>query len=156
MTPQQTKAYSRATARCSRAECCRHDLLQSFLRGGLSHAEADEVLDRLEDENYLNADRYARAFAHDKLRYDGWGRQKIRQGLLLKRLPETSVREALDAIDEDEYRKQLTQLLRKKSASTTAATFYEQHRKVARYAISRGFEPHLVFEMLGMQDEDEN
>lgn len=152
MNLPQEKAYRRATARCSRAECCRQDLSQSFLRNGLSEAEAEELLLRLEDENYLNADRYAKAFAHDKLRYDGWGRQKIRQSLLLKRIPETSIREAFATIDEEEYRQRLTQIIRKKAATTTASTTYELHQKVARYAISRGFEPQLVFDSLEMDE----
>ncbi len=150
LTPEQ--AYLRATADCARAEHCRHDLMQRMLRGGLSREDCEDVLDRLEDEGYVNSQRYAQAYAHDKLRYERWGRQKIRQGLAAKRIPEADIRTALDGLDEEEYRTILGEVVRRKLAATTAETDFQRTQKVARYAISRGFEPALVFPLLGSTD----
>ena len=63
LTPEQ--AYLRATADCARAEHCRYDLMQRMLRGGLSREDCEDILDRLEDEGYVNSLRYAQAYAHD-------------------------------------------------------------------------------------------
>ena len=146
------QAYLRATADCARAEHCRHDLMQRMLRGGLSREEIEDVLDRLEDEGYMNSLRYAQAYAHDKLRYERWGRQKIRQGLAAKRIAEADIRAALDGLDEEEYRTILGEVVRRKLAATTAETDFQRTQKVARYAISRGFEPALVFPLVGSTD----
>lgn len=146
MTPEE--AYSRATGRCARAECCRHDLLQKFLRGGLTTQEAEKVLERLEAEHYVDDHRYARAYAHDKLHYDAWGKQKIRQGLLTKRIPEPVIREAIDQIDEQTYHAILEQAIRKKWASTTAESDCKRRQKVIRHALSRGYEPSVVCTIL--------
>ena len=144
------QAYLRATADCARAECCRHDLMQRMLRGGLSREDIESVLDRLEDEGYVCSQRYAQAYAHDKLRYERWGRQKIRQGLAAKRIAEADIRNALDELDEAEYREILGEVVQRKMATTTAESDYVRNQKVARYAISRGFE--LVFPLLGSTD----
>ena len=80
------KLYQKYSARCARQECCRQDLWQSMQRAGVPSADAEKVLDRLEDEGFVSAERYARAFALDKVRYDKWGRVKIRQDLYLKRI----------------------------------------------------------------------
>ena len=149
------QAYLRATAYCARAEHCRHDLMQRMLRGGLSREDCEDVLDRLEDEGYVNSQRYAQAYAHDKLRYERWGRQKIRQGLAAKRIPEADIRAALDELDEEEYRTILGEVVRRKLAATTAETDFQRNQKVARYAISRGFEPALVFPLVGSTDSFE-
>ena len=95
---------------------------------------------------------YAQAYAHDKLRYERWGRQKIRQGLAAKRIPEADIRAALDELDEEEYRTILGEVVRRKLAATTAETDFQRNQKVARYAISRGFEPALVFPLVGSTD----
>ena len=147
LTPEQ--AYLRATADCARAELCRYDLMQRMLRGGLSREDIESVLNRLEDEGYVNSLRYAQAYAHDKLRYERWGRQKIRQGLAAKRLPEADIRTALDELDEEEYDGVLRDVVRRKLAATTAESDFLRAQKVARYAISRGFEPALVFPLVG-------
>ena len=146
------QAYLRATADCARAEHCRHDLMQRMLRSGLSREDCESVLDRLEDEGYVCSLRYAQAYAHDKLRYERWGRQKIRQGLAAKRIPEADIRAALDELDEEEYRTILGEVVRRKLAATTAETDFQRTQKVARYAISRGFEPALVFPLVGSTD----
>lgn len=146
------QAYLRATADCARAEHCRYDLMQRMLRGGLSREDCEDVLDRLEDEGYVCSLRYAQAYAHDKLRYERWGRQKIRQGLAAKRIPEADIRAALDGLDEEEYRTILGEVVRRKLAATTAETDFQRTQKVARYAISRGFEPALVFPLVGSTD----
>ena len=63
------------------------------------------VLDALEDEKYIDSARYARAFVHDKLAYDRWGRLKMQQALRLKRIPQCDITEAFtEMIEPDAYR----------------------------------------------------
>ena len=106
----------------------------------------DKLLD------FVKGRYYAQAYAHDKLRYERWGRQKIRQGLAAKRIAEADIRNALDELDEAEYREILGEVVQRKMATTTAESDYVRNQKVARYAISRGFEPALVFPLVGSTD----
>lgn len=70
-------AWSWATDRCARRECCRFDIEQKLRETPLSATDRELVLDALEDEKYIDSARYARAFVHDKLAYDRWGRLKM-------------------------------------------------------------------------------
>lgn len=149
------KAYQRAAARCARCECCRHDLRQNLLRAGLDADEAEAVLDRLEQEKFLDAARYVRAFVADKLRYERWGRIKIRQALLQKQLPEAEIELALTDIDEEEYIALLHEVIQKKIRSLGTTDDYTGRQKVARYAISRGFEPDKVFRAINAEGWEE-
>jgi len=121
-------------------------------RAGVSSADAEKLLDRLEEEGFISAERYARAFVMDKMRYDKWGRVKIRQALYLKCIETAHIDAALAVIDEQEYREILFALLQKKQGLVKANTPYEERQKVARYAIGKGFEPHLVFQMLDLEE----
>ena len=78
------KLYKRAASRCAQREYCRSEWARKFIEGGLTHAEAEALLNRLEAEGYIDEARYARAFVHDKTLYDRWGRFKTRQALALK------------------------------------------------------------------------
>ena len=93
-------AWSWATDRCARRECCRFDIEQKLRETPLSAADRELVLDALEDEKYIDAARYARAFVHDKLAYDRWGRLKMQQALRLKRIPQGDITEAFAEIIE--------------------------------------------------------
>ena len=147
-----TEAFSRAAARCALREYCRADWRRKFCEGGLTQAEAESVLKQLEAGGYIDENRYARAFVHDKVSYDGWGRIKIKLALRQKEIASSDIDEAFSAINDEEYREKLRGLLRRKSASVSAETDYERRQKLVRYAVGRGFEPELIFSLLGGSD----
>ena len=139
------QAYTWAAGRCSLREFCRSEVLTKFLEKGLSRPEAEKLLDRLEDGDFINEDRYARAFVHDKTLYDRWGRIKTRQALRMRGIDNDKIEAALALIDEEEYMAMLRGLLAQKSKSVKAENEYEMRQKLVRYAAGRGFEPEMVF-----------
>ena len=143
LTPEE--AYTWAAGRCSLRECCRSEVMTRFLEKGLSRTEAEKLLDRLEDGDFINEERYARAFVHDKTLYDRWGRIKTRQALRMRGIDNDSIEAALATIDEEEYAATLRGLLEQKSRSIKAENEYEMRQKLVRYAAGRGFEPEAVF-----------
>ncbi|HET8830183.1 MAG TPA: RecX family transcriptional regulator, partial [Pelobium sp.] len=62
------------------------------------------------------------------------------------------IKKALKSLDEDEYLEKLTALLDKKRPSIKEKTSYQLNYKLGQYAISRGFEPDLVFYVLKTND----
>ena len=69
---------------CSISEHCESEVRERLQKAGVSPDEADRIVDYLYDEQYLDAARYCRAFARDRLRFAHWGRVKIQQALRLK------------------------------------------------------------------------
>ncbi len=153
MTADQLDALRRLSARCAQKEHCLSELRKKLSATALTRAEGEEVLARLCDEGFVDEGRYARAFASDKLRFDRWGRVKIRYALRQKGVAEADIDAALAGTDEEEYRAALDAFLK---AKCHGAAFppcgYAERQKLARAAISRGYEPHLVFERLRMEE----
>ena len=150
----KTSALNWATTRCAQRECCRYDLEKKLRETPLSREEVDEVLDTLEDEHFVDAARYARAFAHDKLEYDGWGRLKISQALRQKKFSAREVETALaEVIEETHYLEILQRVLASKIRTLSfdaddRREALKATQKLVRFAASRGFEPHLIFDTL--------
>lgn len=141
--------YQWATALCARSEQCRADVAEKLRRRGIDAHEAESLLDRLEDEGYISEERYVRAFVHDRFLFDRWGRLKIRQALLMRRLPSALVSEVMDdVIPEDDYRQQLQDFLHRKLQSLNEPDSIRLTQKLMRSAASRGYEPEEVFRAL--------
>lgn len=63
---------------CARGEHCTGEVDEKMKKWGLSEADRQRVVSYLVAHQYIDDERFARAFVHDKLAYDGWGRRKNR------------------------------------------------------------------------------
>ena len=106
---------------------------------------------RLEAESYIDEARYARAFVNDKFRFDHWGRIKIRYALRQKGVSDFDTDDALALIDDDDYRQALADFIASRRRTTKGDTPYAVNQKIARAAITRGFEPQMVFDALSVE-----
>ena len=135
--------FSRAAAYCSQAERCRREVADKLRAWGEEDAdETAQILERLEAESFLDEQRYARAFANDKLRFQGWGRLKIRAALAQKGVASKAVQIALDELDEATYQETLQKLADKKRRELRAEKDeYVLRQKLSRFLYGRGFYP---------------
>ncbi len=130
----------KAGAYCSAAEHCESEVRLKLSQWGYTETAAqDMVIDYLRHEHFIDDERYCRAFVHDKVRYQAWGREKIRMMLQAKRLPRQAIQDALDTIDETEYNRVLLHLLQKKQRLLQRDEPEMQRQKLLRYAASHGF-----------------
>lgn len=148
------KLYAWATSRCALKEYCLSELTAKLTAKGATPEQVNAILDQLQKENYVNEERFALAFTADKFRFDHWGRVKISQALHMKGIDEPFIAKALEnSVPEDEYRLSLLDFIKAKRHSTQADSAYALKQKIARSAISRGFEPQLVFAALSLDEE---
>lgn len=144
--------YNWASARCAIKEYCRSEIEAKLISKGATADETAHIVQRLKDEGFIDEQRYAAAFVADKFRFDHWGRTKIRHALRHKGIAEGTVNEAIDQrIDPDDYQQALKDFVASKTRQTKAPDAYTLKQKVARAAIARGFEPYLVFDLLGTE-----
>ena len=136
-----SQLFSRAAAYCSTAERCRSEVVVKLQQWDKDHeADADAVLKRLEQEGFLDEQRYAQAFANDKMRFQGWGRQKIRLQLMQKGIAESAILAALGQLDEDVYHQTLQNLADKKRRELRREKdSYVLRQKLSRFLAGRGF-----------------
>ena len=157
MSPQE--ALQRISMQCARREYCLSEVREKLYRWEIEKSEAEKILLQLEREGFVDENRYARAFAHDKFNYDRWGRMKIKAALIQKRISDSDIRDALSQIQSEAYMEMLTAILQQKLRSLQRNTSdeagdnaeemdYDTRQRLVRFAVSRGFEPELIFRAL--------
>ena len=130
---------AKAEAYCSRAEHCPQEVRDKLYAWGADSRQVEEILAGLTDNGFVSEERYCRAFAHDKLLFQGWGREKIRAALSARRLPQQVVDETLDGLDEEDYHATLERLRNRKLAELSNEDEDTRREKTVRFLLSRGF-----------------
>lgn len=133
------QAYSKIASACVAKELCSYDIARKLKQWGVDNTQQLEVIERLKSEKFLDDARYVWAYVHDKVMFERWGRQKIRQSLAMKNLTGSVVNEALENIDQELYMDNLKNLLQQKRRSLTDDDEYQQAVKMMRYAAGRGY-----------------
>ena len=94
---------SRAETYCARAEHCASEVRTKIRAGGCTPAQAETVISHLYINHYLDDARYCRAYTHDKLLYQHWGKVKIRAMLQARQLPSSEIQSAPQNLDATAY-----------------------------------------------------
>jgi len=149
-------AYLQLAQLCARSEHCQHELTEKMRRWQMNDETQARVMQRLVSERFVDDERYARAFVHDKVRYNKWGRRKVEQALRQKRIDDDIRRRVLDEVDDAEYLGVLRPLLKQKRRTTRAADDYELNRRLVAFALGRGFTYDIIRQCLDVNDTDES
>lgn len=128
---------------CARSEQCEHDIREKLRRKMLRPDDIDNIIGFLIERKFIDNARFARSFTNDKVRFAGWGRNKIRRALALKRIPTSLISEAFEEIDENEYYDALLKAAASKARSLRLEE-YDDRLRLFRHLFSRGFESPLI------------
>ncbi len=153
-TVNEQQAFQKLAALCARGEHCQHDMLEKLRQWDVDEESQARIMERLLKERYVDDERYSRAFVHDKIAYNKWGRRKIEQALWQKRVDKGIVRMVLDEIADEDYVSILKPLLRQKSKHMTGRNDYERSMKLMRWAMSRGFTMEVIRQCMEVEDGD--
>jgi regulatory protein len=145
-TEETTKneVIARMAALCSRSEQCSPDIRKKIVASGLTEEKAVEILNYLKEENYLDDERYAKAYVADKFRINRWGRVKMRYYLKAKGLPDNVIETGFGTIDETKYKEALLKTMKEKAKKVNNKNKFEKMGQIIRFTQSRGFEPELI------------
>lgn len=146
-------SYEEALAKlqhfCAYQERCHQEVKQKILDLGVYGDTVDEIIATLIEDNFLNEMRFAAVFAGGKFRIKKWGRNKIKQALKQKRVSEYCIKKALkQEISVEDYYQTLVQVIKKKNKLLKEPNIYKRKQKLARYAVDRGFESSLAWEVI--------
>ena len=133
---------------CAYQERCVKDVRDKLKTYDIPQEERDKILEYLLDNRFVNDERFAKSFVKGKVNQSGWGLNKIRFHLMRKGIDKELIDEALGQTDEEVYRQRLSDILMTKAKNVKAESDYERKRKLAAYAMQKGFESHLVWEVL--------
>ena len=131
---------------CAYQDRCHKEVRSKLLELGVYGDDLEEVISDLIQENFLNEERFARSFARGKFRIKKWGRIRIRQELKMRDISAYCLRKAVTEIEEEDYLESLQKVLKKKDGLLKEKDEFKRKNKLVKYAISRGYETHLVWE----------
>jgi regulatory protein len=146
LTPSQ--ALLKAANYCAYQERCHIEVLEKLSEWGIWGFDAQEILLTLIEQNYLNEERFAIAFAGGKFRVKHWGKVKIKLELKQRDISEYCLNKALNEISDQDYLHTLNEQIDKKWAETKDKNLLSKRAKVARYVIGKGFEQDLIWNIL--------
>ena len=146
LTPDQV--LDKMAKYCAYQERCVKDVRDKLKTFDLPQKEKDKIIDYLVDNRFVNDERFARSFVRGKINQSGWGVNKIRFHLIQKGIDKEIIDEALGQTDEETYRQRLIDILKTKSKTVRAENDFERKRKLAAYAMQKGFEGSLIWEVL--------
>ena len=146
LTPDQV--LDKMAKYCAYQERCVKDVCDKLKTFDIPEEEKSKILDYLLDNRFVNDERFAKSFVRGKINQSGWGINKIRFHLMQKGIDKELIDEALGQTDEAVYRQRLIDILKTKSKTVKAESDFEKKRKLAAYAMQKGFEGNLVWEVL--------
>jgi len=129
---------------CAYQERSHSEVQQKLYELGIRKQDHDEILSTLIEEDYLNEERFAKAFAGGKFRMKDWGRKKIFYALKEKRVSEYSIKQAMKEIDEEDYWKNLKELVEEKYGTLKDEQHLVRKKKTNDYMLQKGYEFDLV------------
>lgn len=142
--------FLKASYYCSLSEHCIQKVREKLVQWETPKEFIDPIIDKLLEDDYINEERFARAFVKDKFRFNHWGRIKISTHLRALSISAENIATAMQEIDDEEYAKMLDEIVEKKRKSIKNGTDYEIRAKLLRHALSRGFEYDLVASKLNI------
>lgn len=146
------RALAKAMRYCSFQERCQLDLTNRFIAWNVKRSEFDKILDVLIADDFLNEDRYVEAFIRGKFKIKQWGRNKIKMGLMAKRVyDESHFNKVFDEeIEPEEYLKTIASLIEKKSYLIDEPDEFIKRDKLYRYMLGKGYESDLIAKELSL------
>ena len=132
---------------CAYQERCQQEVRSRLYELGGYTKDIELIIAELIEHNFLNEERFAIAYAGGKFRIKKWGKIKIINELKFRQISAYCIKKALQQIDEDDYRTTLMDVLTKKKSNFAKAS-PTQKMQLAKFAMSKGFEPDLIWKLL--------
>ena len=131
---------------CDYQDRCKKEIFTKLNTFELTGSDRDFIIEFLQDEGFINDERYCRSFVKGKLNLKKWGVNKIKLSLITKGVDREIIDEVLSEIDQDSYKEELVSLLKNKKINESDP--YKRKAKLVRYAVGKGYSLSMVMEVL--------
>tara|TARA_B100000900_G_scaffold62684_1_gene48213 strand:- start:1896 stop:2363 length:468 start_codon:yes stop_codon:yes gene_type:complete len=132
---------------CLYQERCVREVKNKLFSLKVSSKSANDIIEYLIDNDYLNEERYSQMFVQGKLRIKKWGRIKLRYELKLKGINTKIIDNKINQISEEEYLNYFDQFSTNK-IKYLKGSINQKKRSFINYFTYRGWENSLIYEKL--------
>ena len=130
---------------CSYQERCHKEIEQKLYDLNMIPEAKEQIILHLLQHNFLNEERFSKAFVRGKFSIKNWGKQRIINELKFRNISTYNINTGLKEIDDEHYLKTLQKLAEKKLPLIKESNAF---KKLVSYLISKGFEPSLVYQVV--------
>lgn len=152
MTQQQVitpeMALQKLRKFCAYQERCHSQVIKKLSLLGIYGNQASQITATLIAENYLNEERFVKAFAGGKFRVKGWGKQKISNELKRLGISDKLIETALKQISTTDFDHKLEQLAEKKLKLLKDEPLLKKKKKLVDYLLYRGYGVSEVWQLV--------
>ena len=99
---------------CDYQDRCKKEIFTKLNSLELTDNDRDFIINFLNDEGYINDERYCRSYVKSKLNLKKWGVNKIKISLISKGIDREIIDSVVSEIDQDSYKEELIKLLENK------------------------------------------
>jgi regulatory protein len=132
---------------CLYQERCVNEVKNKLFSLKVSSKSANDIIEYLIDNDYLNEERYAKMFIQGKLRIKKWGRIKLKYELRLKGIDIKIINKYINQINEEDYIKYFNEFSTNKIKFLKGSTD-QKKRSFINYFTYRGWENDLIYQKL--------
>lgn len=126
----------------------KRDMLVKLRDKGYEGDEIDTTVKKLEKIGFLDDQKYAASYSHDKIRIYRRGRHRIALELIQKGIPKELINEAIGAIEPEEELTAAQSLLKSKEQQWRNLTERKRFEKSVHLLQRRGFPGTVIREVL--------
>ena len=139
---------NKARAYCALQERCISEIEDKLLEWKVRQEKAEQIIEQLVREDYLNEERFAKSFAGGKFRINHWGKTKIIYELERRRVPDLIIQIGLEEIEDEEYERTLKEILTRKNREIKDKDPFKRKQKLVAFAMQKGYHYGLVKKVL--------
>jgi len=136
---------------CSHTEKSEAEIRQKIAQWGLQD-KANTLITNLRRNDFINPDRYIRAFIKDKIQLNKWGKTKVRYYLRGQQFEDEIINGMLSEYDDETYENMVFSELRKKKKSVRENNPMKLKSKLYSFGNQRGYESHIISKFLHEKD----
>lgn len=134
---------------CAYQERTHKEVEQKLQKMGMVPEASDAIILYLLQHDFLNEERFAKAYVSGKFRIKKWGRIKIMLHLRQKGISTANIAIGLGEIDSEDYFETLRNLALKKHRDlSTTLMAHSRKQKVIRYLQQKGYELNLIYQVM--------
>ena len=142
-------ALQKAKHYCAYQERCHKEVREKLYSFQLYKKDVEQLLTQLIEEDFLNEERFALAFARGRFNLKKWGKEKIKYELKQKQVSEYCIRKALNSIDTSNYNKTFISLASNKLKTLKSEkNIFIKKKKIKAFLQQKGFEPKMIYAYL--------
>ncbi|MFK5958349.1 MAG: regulatory protein RecX [Lutibacter sp.] len=132
---------------CAYQERCHKEVEQKLYDLNMIPEAKEQIILHLIQHNFLNEERFAKAYARGKFSIKKWGRIKIVSELKFKNISSYNINAALQEINEEDYLSTLQTIAEKKLTLIKEPNSFKKRNKLSTFLISKGFETTIVYKI---------